>query len=255
MVTIWDDLVLEQRCGRTGLQLLIRESMYMFDVRHEQVEVLEPSCFYSGFLNRQVITVLSTRRVPDDRFINLQDNMLRSLDKIFDSAEDAHDVIAQMSGGDEAGKYGMVSMIEAGFSLWEEPFLHEQLLSCRRLQVKRLESKARIFVPEAANLFGVMDETNTLEYGEVFVQICGPTTDGQNFIVADCDVVVGKNPMLHPGDVRVLRARADVPESLKKIVNCVGKCSPFFCINVLLLCIGRCYASANDGLVNIVLIF
>jgi hypothetical protein len=64
-----------------------------------------------------------------------------------------------------------------------------------------------------------LDETRTLGYGQVFVQFSGTRHkefyddsimfsgigSDQRFVV-EGKVVVAKNPCLHPGDVRVLRA-------------------------------------------------
>eukprot|EP00741_Cyanophora_paradoxa_P002589 tig00000605_g2512.t1 len=51
---------------------------------------------------------------------------------------------------------------------------------------------------------GVLDETDTLEEGEVFVQYRDPQS--QRPVVLRGPVVVAKNPCLHPGDVRVVQA-------------------------------------------------
>lgn len=81
---------------------------------------------------------------------------------------------------------------------------------------------------------GCLDETKTLEYGEVFVQISEAGNrsfhDNSLLMLARSDsgrsnhivrgrVFVAKNPCLHPGDVRVLRA-VDVP-ALHHMVDCV----------------------------------
>ncbi|KAM1102383.1 hypothetical protein ACFX14_011264 [Malus domestica] len=71
-------------------------------------------------------------------------------------------------------------------------------------------------------MMGCLDETRTLEYGEAFVQFSGNrhtvSASNQQFIIVG-KVVVAKNPCLHPGDVRVLKA-VDVPE-LYHMVDCV----------------------------------
>jgi RNA-dependent RNA polymerase len=68
-------------------------------------------------------------------------------------------------------------------------------------------------VPNAICFFGVMDETNTLSYGEVFSQLCAqlstttcPAID-EAYIEASISssrILVGRNPSLHPGDLRLL---------------------------------------------------
>ncbi|GJN02555.1 hypothetical protein PR202_ga19917 [Eleusine coracana subsp. coracana] len=57
-------------------------------------------------------------------------------------------------------------------------------------------------------MMGCLDETRTLKYGQVFVQASSSANE-HKFVVTG-QVVVAKNPCLHPGDVRVLKA-VDVP--------------------------------------------
>ncbi|KAK2631925.1 hypothetical protein EUGRSUZ_L02260 [Eucalyptus grandis] len=80
-------------------------------------------------------------------------------------------------------------------------------------------------------MMGCLDETRTLQYGQVFVQYSGRRKkqmwdESIIFISSDSDqtvvqgnVVVARNPCLHPGDVRVLTA-VDVP-ALRHMVDCV----------------------------------
>ncbi|KAF5442851.1 hypothetical protein F2P56_035469 [Juglans regia] len=68
---------------------------------------------------------------------------------------------------------------------------------------------------------GCLDETRTLEYGQVFLQVSRFSRElgnPNNFICVG-QVVVAKNPCLHPGDVGVLEA-VNVP-ALHHMVDCV----------------------------------
>jgi RNA-dependent RNA polymerase len=59
---------------------------------------------------------------------------------------------------------------------------------------------------------GVIDPYNCLEEGEVFVQYCKNVPElrskgGSNEkSLLKCDVLVTRNPCVHPGDVRKLKA-------------------------------------------------
>lgn len=80
-------------------------------------------------------------------------------------------------------------------------------------------------------MLGCLDETRTLNYGQVFVQISLPRNNVMSSLsskgngankskyVVKGKVIVAKNPCLHPGDVRILRA-VDLP-SLHHMVDCV----------------------------------
>ena len=79
-----------------------------------------------------------------------------------------------------------------------EPLAAEikSLLLKRTLQ--QLRKKQKIFLPKSGCLIGVIDEKGILQYGECFLQV------PQGVIVSE--VIVAKNPCLHPGDIRVLKA-------------------------------------------------
>ena len=71
-----------------------------------------------------------------------------------------------------------------------------------RQQLTDLLTKTRISVPQGRILMGVIDETGTLKEDKIFCQI---HEDGFRSVI-DGPVLVAKNPCMHPGDVRVLRA-------------------------------------------------
>ncbi|KAJ0764721.1 putative RNA-directed RNA polymerase [Helianthus annuus] len=110
-----------------------------------------------------------------------------------------------------------------------EPFLSMMLQVFRATKLLELRTKTRIFVPKGRAMMGCLDETRTLEYGQVFVQYSSagrrPLGDEYSGIgsyrprIVRGDVVVAKNPCLHPGDVRVLKA-VNVP-ALHHMVDCV----------------------------------
>lgn len=89
----------------------------------------------------------------------------------------------------------------------------------RRPHVQR---KGRIPVRQGAMLIGVMDEHGVLEHGEIFIRIHGPEQEragsGPQVVVRDA-VAVGRNPSLHAGDIRTLKA-VDRP-ALRDLVNVV----------------------------------
>ncbi|CAN6926127.1 unnamed protein product [Brassica oleracea] len=120
-----------------------------------------------------------------------------------------------------------------------EPFLSMMLHYIRESKLAELRTKTRILIPKGRSMMGCMDETNTLEYGQVFVR-CSystnlsltsessptqdptlsldskPPTEPYNIIG---DVVVAKSPCLHPGDVRVLKAIAVT--DLNHMTDCI----------------------------------
>lgn len=132
---------------------------------------------------------------------------------------------------------------ESSFNITRSPFWHS-LLEASYLQGARyLIEKTSLGVPlnQGFNLMGVVDCDRVLSPGEVFVQVIRspdplppsypsplivmilPLTlclkviqEGEAAIVMEGTCAVYKNPGLHPGDVRLLRARYG------EVGNCVS---------------------------------
>jgi RNA-dependent RNA polymerase len=81
-----------------------------------------------------------------------------------------------------------------------DPFARQILIALQAFLVKELRIKARIFINDTWSLFGVIDETRTLKYGEVFIQIeKRHKTDSLSSKIITGPVVVTRNPCFHPG--------------------------------------------------------
>ncbi|GAA5813501.1 hypothetical protein MFLAVUS_006979 [Mucor flavus] len=183
----------------------LRPSQIKFESKHLILEVIRTSTFINGYLNRQVITLLSALGVKDEVFMELMDSMLFDINKMLQNPCEAVSVLQR-----NADPFGtvksMAEIIQAGFMERKDPYI-TNLLSLFRINVlKDLKKKAKIIVPNGAYLLGVMDETDTLEEGEVFVQIYNNTNNNAHKEIITGEVVVFRNPCFHPGDVRVVKA-------------------------------------------------
>jgi hypothetical protein len=84
-----------------------------------------------------------------------------------------------------------------------------------RMINKRDEQRCRIFIPKSRLLFGVCDPTakggcqGQLKEGECFVRIT-QDGDGRPQTIINTEVLVTRNPCLHPGDLQKFKA-VDVP--------------------------------------------
>ncbi len=83
---------------------------------------------------------------------------------------------------------------------------------------KRGEQKCRILVPSSRLLFGVCDHKDVLKPGECFVRVT-LNADGRPRTITGANVLIARNPCLHPGDLRKLRA-VDKPE-LSHLSDCI----------------------------------
>jgi RNA-dependent RNA polymerase len=213
-------------------KMSLRPSMCKYESENTKLDVLAWSKYQPCFMNRQLITLLSTLGVNDDIFEKKQREAVEQLDTILTDPLRAQDALELMSPGENTNI--LKEMLLCGYKPDAEPFLSMMLQTFRAAKLFEIRTKTRVFVPRGRSLMGCLDETKTLEYGEVFVQISeagnGSFHDNSLLMLARSDsgrsnhivrgtVFVAKNPCLHPGDVRVLRA-VDVP-ALHHMVDCV----------------------------------
>ncbi|TYH90144.1 hypothetical protein ES332_A13G029600v1 [Gossypium tomentosum] len=196
-------------------KLSLRKSMEKYESENTKLDVLAWSKYQPCFLNRQLITLLSTLGVPDYAFEKKQREVVDQLNALLTDPLEAQEALELMSPGENTNI--LKEMLLCGYKPDAEPFLSMMLETFRASKLLELRTKARIFVQKGRSMMGCLDETRTLNYGQVFVQFSGSRSE-RRFIVQG-KVIVAKNPCLHPGDVRVLRA-VNVPD-LHHMVDCV----------------------------------
>ncbi|KAJ4826290.1 multidrug resistance protein [Turnera subulata] len=203
-------------------KLSLRESMFKYESTNEKLDVLAYSKYQPCFLNRQLITLLSTLGVPDYVFEKKQKDALDQLDAILEDPLRAQEALELMSPGENTNI--LKEMLLCGYKPNAEPFLSMMLQTFRASKLLDMRTRTRIFLSNGRSMMGCLDETRTLEYGQVFVQFSdarhrfGDGGSVKHYVIMG-KVVVAKNPCLHPGDVRVLQA-VNVP-ALRHMVDCV----------------------------------
>ncbi|XP_071690797.1 RNA-dependent RNA polymerase 6-like [Rutidosis leptorrhynchoides] len=212
-----------------SVKLELRDSMNKFESNHTVLEICSWTRLQPGFLNRQIITLLSSLEIKDEVFWDMQTKMVNNLDKMMEDTSVAFDVITSSCA--ESGSTASI-MLGAGFEPRTEPHLRGMLSSIRVTQLDDLREKSRIFVNNGRWLMGCFDELAVLEHGQCFIQISNPSVEncfvkhgskftetGRNLTVITGHVVVAKNPCLHPGDIRILEA-VNVP-GLEHLFDCL----------------------------------
>ncbi|XP_043719157.1 RNA-dependent RNA polymerase 6-like [Telopea speciosissima] len=211
-----------------GILLSLRRSMNKFESTHSILEVISWTRYQPGFLNRQIITLLSALGVPDCMFSRMQDSMVSKLNQMLDNNDVAFDVLTLSCG--EQGNTAAI-LLSAGFKPQTEPHLRGMLSCVRAAQMGDLRERARIFVPKGRWMMGCFDELGVLEQGQCFIQVSTPSPQNcfskhgskfsqmKNLEVITGIVAIAKNPCLHPGDIRILEA-VDVP-ALHHLVDCL----------------------------------
>ncbi|KAF8035867.1 hypothetical protein BT93_C1787 [Corymbia citriodora subsp. variegata] len=212
-----------------GVRLSLRHSMNKFQSNHTALEICSWTRFQPGFLNRQIVTLLSALKVPDEVFWDMQEKMVCKLNQMLIDSDIAFDVLTSSCTGQ--GNIAAI-MLSAGFRPQSEPHLRGMLTCIRAAQLQGLREKARIFVPSGRWLMACLDELGVLGQGQCFIQLSSPALEncfikhGSRFsetkknrkVITGC-VVVAKSSSLHPGDISILEA-VDAPE-LHHLYDCL----------------------------------
>ncbi|KAL4884722.1 RNA dependent RNA polymerase-domain-containing protein [Aspergillus karnatakaensis] len=201
-------------------EIHIRESQFKFEAGHRGLEIIRWSQFSLATLNRQLIIILSTRGIPDSTFHLKLKTMQQNLDEAMQSDPKAVYFLRKYVDPNQA-TLTLSQMVLDGFRRSNEPFVTSLLTLWRAWHLKSLKEKARIVLDKGACLLGCMDETSTLKgyFGpphgdtsdervaalpEIFVQVHRPESGKYEIIEGLC--ILARNPSLHPGDIRVVRA-------------------------------------------------
>jgi RNA-dependent RNA polymerase len=220
----------------SGPEIHIRPSQYKFPAKHHGLEIIRVSQFSSATLNRQLIGLLSVRGIKDGVFRDLMAQMLEELQTAMTDKEVALDLLQKYIDFNQT-TLRLAQMVCNGFMDTQEPFFMSMLQLWRSWAVKFLKEKAKIFISDGAHIFGCVDEYNVLRgyyeptapfetmtveerienLPEIFVKVDPLRTGEYRVIEGVC--ILARNPSLHPGDIRVVRA-VNKPElqHLKNVV-------------------------------------
>ncbi|CAF2396824.1 unnamed protein product [Rotaria sp. Silwood2] len=235
----------------TEKQLILRKSMHKFISTHDTLELCKvsapPNIFiaiykYKNYiknlgpihLNRQVIALLESRHIPHSTFLLLQNQHLLSLVESLLYLPSTYELLHEHL----LPHLQLRDLIlTAQIDLIHEPFFRQLITTMCKHEIKRIQDKTRIQISQNSgrNMFGIVDETATLQYGQVFCQYTVLGTErlddltGRNGTrgynqeeikkVVVGKIVVTKNPCHHPGDLRTFEA-VDVPK-LRHLVDCI----------------------------------
>ncbi|KAL3258658.1 hypothetical protein MRX96_016672 [Rhipicephalus microplus] len=120
------------------------------------------------YVNRPMIAILEQNGIRAKVFLTLRNHIL---DSFIDSMHDPHEA-AKVLCTYSAMRLPYKELACVGVDLTVEPFFRALVRAVNRKALKELKTKARILVLPAfgRTMFGVLDETGTLEYGQVSVQ-------------------------------------------------------------------------------------
>ncbi|KAG0420061.1 RNA-dependent RNA polymerase 1, partial [Dictyocoela roeselum] len=168
--------------------LVMRESMKKFHSSHNKLEVVSWSQEIPAHLNRQIILILESLGITESTFTDLHEECI------------FHHFFTTPRSTDFLDNH--CAFFKPTPKFMHHTFFQKLLIAAYNKQLSDLHKKEKIFLRKGRILMGVIDEFDVLEKEEVFVMtridgIYAPIT-GQ--------VLVAKNPCLHPGDIRLVTA-------------------------------------------------
>ncbi|PSN62624.1 rna-dependent rna polymeras-like protein [Corynespora cassiicola Philippines] len=211
-----------------GEQLHIRNSMVKYNAREIWRDLELCGAAYRPldlYLNHQFIKILEDLDIPQKNFLAVQNDALKSLQMIIMHPINAASFLDFSKSGTSARVPILFTLMhEIGLSFQADKFLTDLVEIAAMASLRDMKYRARIPVEKGFLLYGIMDESNELKEGEVYVATRRQDTKGkwQRSHLVGSRVVVTRAPALHPGDVQIVKA-VDVSENspLRSLYNCI----------------------------------
>uniref|UniRef100_A0A915PTN4 RNA-directed RNA polymerase n=1 Tax=Setaria digitata TaxID=48799 RepID=A0A915PTN4_9BILA len=199
------------------VNVIFRKSQKKFEEDEEsaaEVEVVKYSMPSPVCLNRPLIMILDQVSQKQSRHLHericsrihtlleLELNKLAGM--MFDESNAAEELSSRLS-----LSIDFHQLHNNGITFTDEPFFRSLLLAVHRYNIKLHLSKSKILLPitMGRTMYGVIDDTGLLQYGQVFLQYSSSVRCASvKKIVYKGPVMVTKNPCHVAGDVRMFEA-------------------------------------------------
>ncbi|KAK7910584.1 hypothetical protein PG985_013065 [Apiospora marii] len=201
------------RDGPTWLRL--RKSMKKFsggeDLAFSVVDYSKPYAF--GHLNDEVVVLLHSLGISTKTLLRKQHEHLAFLAEAIRTPQQAFRFLCYV-GRPEMAERVLLDSLET-IQPQIKALVHAEY---DKMLNKRDEQKCRILVPQSRLLFGVCDAWGVLKEGECAVKV---TLDGDGlpYALKNAEVLVTRNPCLHPGDLQKFRVVQH--DALSHLADCI----------------------------------
>ncbi|KAL2007317.1 hypothetical protein VTN00DRAFT_8755 [Thermoascus crustaceus] len=204
-------------------EIMLRKSMVKFEaVEDYNIEICGAGTnALPFFLNAQIIKIFEDLGVPLSSFLELQEAEVEELKSTIQSLEQAARFLEQSHIAKSTQLPWLIRFLRSlGLHHRNDRFLRQAVELTAIMKLRDLKYRARIRVPKAVTLYGIMDETGILNEGEIFCSVLSDTFHRE--ILVHKKVIITRSPALHPGDIQLVNA-VDVPQDspLRRLHNCV----------------------------------
>ncbi|KAI9163352.1 RNA-dependent RNA polymerase 1 [Paramyrothecium foliicola] len=205
-----------------GLQVHARKSQQKFHSSYNNLEVIRCAKYATATLNQQTIPILESLGVPCEVFVKLAEEQLQAHTSALTDNRIAADLLVKFVDENQTTII-LAHLLGAGFRSEEiqDPFVVNMVNLWHAWSLRLLKEKTRLPVEKSAFVFGCVDETGSLrghsketegskikdedKLPQIFLQITDPKRDNKTTIIKGL-CIIGRNPSLHPGDIRVVQA-------------------------------------------------
>lgn len=173
--------------------------------------LLQPYSF--GFLNDEIVLLLHSLGISQDTLLSKQQEHLNFLFAALTDPRNSFSFLTSLNQLDLAEKVlieGLESVKASVNRLVQQEY--------QRMINKRDQQRCRIMIPKSRLLYGVCDSKDVLREGECCVRVT-MEGDGQPRQLDGMEILVTRNPCLHPGDLQKFKAVAR-PE-LVHLTDCI----------------------------------
>ncbi|KAI0268684.1 RdRP-domain-containing protein [Gloeopeniophorella convolvens] len=195
-----------------------RKSMKKFNATADNIfAVVAYSVPYSfGRLNNEIVVLLSSLGISNETFIAKQGEYFRWIQEASQDPIKGFEFLSSMGKQSTAEKL-LLQGLDTPNILKEIRASQMSEVSAFRKNDDLKKERVRMLIHKSRRLFGVADPYRVLREGEVHVRIT--TSRNGASTIRGMEVIVVRNPCLHPGDILKLKA-VDNPK-LAHLVDCV----------------------------------
>ncbi len=200
----------------TKMEVLIRKSQEKFTAKTNNLEIIRCARASTATLNRQTIVILEHLGVPVQAFMSLLEQHIDGYERAMTDTAAAIELLTKFVDENQTTLI-VAELIKFGF---KDQFVTNLLTLWKAWSLKLIKEKARIHVEKSAFVIGVVDETGTQrghstktegakekdisKLPQIFLQISKSKHHKAQIVRGLC--IVGRNPSLHAGDIRVVQA-------------------------------------------------
>ncbi|CAK92037.1 unnamed protein product (macronuclear) [Paramecium tetraurelia] len=175
------------------------------------ISLLDYNKFRGGYLNRQIIILLVTLGIQEEVFMQLQREYLHKIANLSAVDSSIYNHFLVDYNGELQGLPSIIDnirmMINANLNENNNHYIKRVLDRLKRRGLMQLRTKSNILMDQAARVLGVVDDYDILDQGEVVCIVKQSLDVNHKYITGE--IIVVRNPCLHPGDIRKVRALSE----------------------------------------------